>query len=83
MIKLGIKLIASISLLTTSLWASQETQTVKNLPAMHETQIRPLDQENPLEKGTATHSYILPWRIPWTKDPDGLQSIQSQRVGHN
>ena len=72
MIKLGIKLIASISLLTTSLWASQEAQTVKNLPAMRETQVRPLDQENPLEKGTATHSSILALKIPWVEEPGRL-----------
>ena len=58
-------------------------QTVKNLPAMQETQIQSLDQEDPLEKGMATHSSILAWRIPWTEEPGGLQSIGSQRVGHD
>ena len=51
---------------------------VKNLPAMQETQVRSLGQEDPLEKGTATHSSILAWRIPWTEEPGGLQgSIKS------
>ena len=58
-------------------------QTVKNLPAMWETQIRSLGWEDPLEKGMATHSSILAWRIPWTEDPSGLQSMGLQRVGHN
>ena len=47
---------------------------VKNLPAMQETQVQTLDQEDPLEKGMVTHSSILAWRIPWTGDPGGLQS---------
>ena len=47
------------------------------------TQIRSLGQEDPLEKGMAIHSSILPWEIPWTEEPDGLQSTKSQRVGHN
>ena len=58
-------------------------QRVKNPPAMLETQVRSLSQEDPLEKGMATHSSILAWRIPWTEGPGGLQSIESQRVGHN
>ena len=56
---------------------------VKNLPAMGKTQVRFLGQEDPLEKGMATHSSILDWRIPWTEDPGGLQSMGSQRVGHD
>ena len=48
--------------------------TVKNLPALKETQVRSLGQEDPLEVGMATHSSILAWRIPWTKEPGGLQS---------
>ena len=56
---------------------------VKNLPAMQETQVQSLDQEDPLEKGMATYSSILTWRIPWTEDPDQLQSIGLQRVGHD
>ena len=52
-------------------------QMVKNLPVMQETQVRSLDQEKPLEKGMATHSSILAWRIPWTEEPGGLQSMRS------
>ena len=55
---------------------------VKNLPAMQETQVRSLGWEDPLEKGMATHSSILAWTIPWTEDPGGLQSMESQRVRH-
>ena len=58
-------------------------QPVKNLPAMQETQIQSLGWEDPLEKGMATHSSILAWRIPWTEKPGGLQSIESQRVEHD
>ena len=64
-------------------WASLVTQTVKNLPAMQETKVLPLGQEDPLEKGMATHSSILAWRIPWTEEPSGPQSMGSQRVRHN
>ena len=53
-------------------------QIVKNLPAMQETQARSLGQEDSLEKGRATHSRILAWRVPWTEEPGGLQSIASQ-----
>ena len=58
-------------------------QTVKNLPAMHETQVWSLDEEDPLEKEMATYYSILAWRIPWTEEPGGLQSMESQRVGHD
>ena len=58
-------------------------QAVKNLPAMRETWVRFLGWKDPLEEGTATHSSILAWRIPWTEEPGGLQSMGSQRVGHN
>ena len=64
-------------------WASLVAQTVKNLPAMQETQVQSLNWEDPLEKGIATHSSILAWRIPWTEEPGGLQSMGSQRVGHD
>ena len=57
-------------------------QTVKNLPAVRETQVRSLGQEDPLEKEMVTHSNILAWRIPWIEEPGGLQSMGSQRVGH-
>ena len=55
---------------------------VKNLPAIQETWVRILGQEDPLEKGMATHYSILAWRIPWTEEPGGLQSTGSQRVGY-
>ena len=64
-------------------WASLVVQTVKNLPAMHEIWVQSLGWNNPLEKGMATHSSILAWRIPWTEEPGGLQSMGSQTVGHN
>ena len=57
-------------------------QMVKNLPAMQETQIQALGQEDPLEKEMATHSRIPAWRIPWTEEPGGLQSMRSLRVGY-
>ena len=56
---------------------------VKNLPAMWETLVRSLGWEDPMEKGMATHSSILAWRIPWTEEPGGLQPMGSQRVGHD
>ena len=56
---------------------------VKNLPAIQETQIQPMGWEDPLEKGMATHSSVLAWRIPWTEESGGLQSTGSQRVGHD
>ena len=58
-------------------------QTVKNLPAMQETQVRSLGWEDPLEKEMATHSNILAWGISWTEEPSGLQSMGSQRVRHD
>ena len=58
-------------------------QRVKNPPAMRETWIRSLGWEDPLEEGVATHSSILPWRIPWTEEPGGIQSMGSQRVRHD
>ena len=63
--------------------ASLVAQMVKNLPAVQKTQVQSLGQEDPLEKGMATHSSILAWRIPWTEEPSGLQSKGLQRVGHN
>ena len=56
---------------------------VKNLPAMWETQVQSLGWEDPQEKGMAIHSSILVWRIVCTEEPGGLQSMGSQRVGHN
>ena len=58
-------------------------QKVKNLPAMWETQVQSLGQKDPVEKEQATHSSILAWRIPWTEEPGGLQSMESQRVRHD
>ena len=58
-------------------------QSVKNPPAMQQSGVWSLGRENPLEKEKATHSSILAWRIPWTKEPGGLQSIRLQRVRHN
>ena len=58
-------------------------QTVKNLPAMQETGVPSLGQEDPLEKEMATHFSILAWRIPWTEKPVRQQSMGSQRVRHD
>ena len=58
-------------------WAPLEAQMVKNLPAMLETWVPSLGQEDPLEKGMATHSSILAWRIPWTEEQGRLQSVGS------
>ena len=55
-------------------------ETVKNLPAVWKTQVQSLSWEDPLAKGMATHSSILVWRIPWTEEPSGLQSMGSQRM---
>ena len=63
--------------------ASLVAQSVKNLPAVQETQVRSLGWEDPLEKEMATHPSILAWKISWTEEPGGLQSMGSQRVGHN
>ena len=63
--------------------ASLVAQRVKRLPAMQETWVRSLDQEYPLEKEMATHSSTLAWKIPWTEKPGRLQSLRSQRVGHD
>ena len=63
--------------------ASLVAQSVKNLPAIQETQVYSLGQVDPLEEGMATQSSILAWRIPWTEEPGRLQSMGSQRVGHD
>ena len=63
--------------------AALVAQRIKRLPAMQETQVRSLGWEDPLEKEMATHSSILAWRIPWTEEPGRLQSMGSQRVGHD
>ena len=56
---------------------------VKNLPAMKETWVRSSGREDPLEEGMAIHSSILAWRVPWTEEPGGLQSMESKRTGHD
>ena len=58
-------------------------QMVKNLPAVQETRVRSLGGEDPLEKEMATHSCILAWKIPWTEEPGGLQSMGLQRAEHD
>ena len=63
-------------------WVSPVAQQVKNLPAMQETQetwVRSMGQEDPLEKGMTTHSSVCAWRIPWTEEPGGLQSMGLQK----
>ena len=63
--------------------ASLVTKMVKYPPAVQETRVQSLGQEDPLEKEMATHSSTLAWRIPWTEEPGGLQSMGSQRAGHD
>ena len=58
-------------------------QMIRNLPDMWKTQVQSLGWEDPLEKGMATHSSILARRIPWTEEPGGLQSMESQKVRHD
>ena len=65
------------------IYPSLVAQTVKNLPSVQKTWLWSLGWEDPLEKGMATHSSILAWRIVWTEKPGGLQSVGSQRVRHN
>ena len=64
-------------------WATLAAQMVKSLPATQETWVQSLGPEDPLKKGMATHSSILAWRISWTEEPCGLQSMGSQRIGHD
>ena len=68
---------------STSDWTSLVAQMVKYLPTMWETRVQSLGWEDLLEKEMATHSSILAWKIPWTEKPGRLQSMGSQRVGHN
>ena len=79
----GVVLIYSFHFLYYLCWAFLVTQTVKNLPAMQETQVQSLGQEDPLEKGMAAHSSILAWSFPWTEEPGRIQSMGSQRVRHD
>ena len=79
---------ASVFSLSDSLFFSfnslfKVAQRVKRLPAMQETWVRSLGQEDPLEKGMATHSSTLAWKIPWTEKPGRLQSMGSQRLRHD
>ena len=62
--------------------ASLVAQVIKNLPAMQENWVQSLHREDPLEEGMAIYSSILAWKIPWREVPGGLQSMRSQRVGH-
>ena len=71
------------SLIKNLFGASLVAQRLKRLPAMWETWIQSLGWGDPLEKEMATHSSILAWRIPWMEEPGGLQSMGSQRVGHD
>ena len=64
-------------------WTSLVAQIAKNLPAIQETGVLSLGQEDPLEKEMATYSRILAWRIPWTEEPGELHSMGSQRVGYD
>ena len=64
-------------------WASIVAQLVKNPPAMQETRVQPLGQEDPLEKEVATRSSILAWKIQWTEESGGLQSMGLHRVGYD
>ena len=64
-------------------WASLVAHMIQSLPAMQETQVWSLGWEDPLEKGMATHSSIFAWRIPWTEEPGGLQSMRQQRDRHD
>ena len=66
-----------------SSWTSLVAQLVKNLPTMWVTWVRSLDWEDPLEEGMATHSRFFPGESPWTEEPGGQQSMESQRVGHH
>ena len=65
------------------MWISLVARMIKNLPAVQETRVRSLGWEDPLEKGMATHSSILAWRIPWTEEPGRLQFTRSERVRYD
>jgi len=72
-----------VEILIPRVMASLVAQTVKRLPAMRETWVRFLSREDPLEKEMTIHSSTLAWKIPWTEEPDRLQSMGSQRVRHD
>ena len=75
--------LSHVVILFNSLGGLLVAQTVKRLPAMRETWVQFLGREDPLEKEMAIHSSILAWKIPWTEEPYRLQSMGSQRVGHD
>ena len=77
------KFIHKINTVCVYIGASLVAQMVKNLPAMQETWVQSLGPKDPLEEEMATHSSILAWRIPWIEEPSRLQSMGSQRVGHD
>ena len=79
---MGSKPLKAISYVTT-FWGFPGGSVVKNLPSMQKKQVRPLDLEHPLEKEITNHSIILAWEIPWTEEPEGLQSMGLQRVGRD
>ena len=64
-------------------WTFLVAWMVKNMPAVQEIRVQSLGQEGPLEKGRATHSSIIAWRLSWTEEPGELQSMESQRIGHD
>ena len=66
-----------------SVWMSLVAQKIKKLSTIQETWVRSLGQEDPLEKEMAIHSRTLAWKIPWTEEPDRLQSMGSERVRHD
>ena len=74
---------SSVKISLAIIWASLVAQLGKNLPAMQESQVRFLGQEDPLEKEMAIHSSILVWKITWTEEAGGLQSMGLQRAGHD
>ena len=78
-----VNMTGSLDLGTCNKWASLVPHMVRNLPAMQETQVGSLGQKDPLEKEMETHSSVLAWKIPWTEESGGLQSMWSQRVGHD
>ena len=82
-LSLSLSLLLSLLLSLYLKLASLVAQTVKCLPAMQETWVRFLGQEDPPEKEMAIHSSTLAWKIPWMEEPDRLQFMGSQRVGHD
>ena len=81
MVQLSLPYMTTGKTIALAIWILLVAQTVKSLPAMQETRVQSLGQEDLLEKEMATHSSILAWKIPWTEEPGGLQSMGSLRVG--